>query len=114
MLTIMQAACKRQMSSVLQKLRNVRSLQELKEMRQAGVRTFEDAEEYEAEKRKHTAEPGKSGEWPHRPSLQVGMEDTSMAAQVICCPYHSPFTVVFTCAFSRLPALLKQAGQVIP
>lgn len=59
-------------------------MQELREMRAAGVRTFEDAEEYEAEKRKHTAESGRSGEWSHRPSLQVGMEDTSTAVQVIC------------------------------
>ena len=51
-------------------------------MREAGVRTFEDAEEYEAEKRKHNADSGRTGDWPHRQSFQ--MEDSSLASQVRC------------------------------
>ncbi len=53
-------------------------------MRAAGVRTFEDAEEYEAEKRKHLAESGRTGEWSHRQAYQTGMEDSSMLSQVAC------------------------------
>ena len=67
-------------SSVSATAASMRGLQELKEMREAGVRTFEDAEEYEAEKRKHNTDSGRTGDWPHRQSYQ--MEDSSLASAV--------------------------------
>ena len=68
--------------AMLATVANLEDLQELKEMREAGVRTFEEGEEYEAEKRKHNPESGRTGDWPHRQSFQMGIEDSLLSSQV--------------------------------
>lgn len=58
-------------------------MQELKEFRAAGVRTFEDAEEYDADKRRQAA-AGKAGDRSQRYLARTGNDDLAVLSQVPC------------------------------
>lgn len=53
------------------------------ELREAGVRTFEEAEEFEAERRKQQGAQGKGLDWAPRSVSHLGLEEPSTIAQVL-------------------------------
>ena len=57
-------------------------MQELKELRAVGLRTFEEAEEFEADKRRQQGVQNKPQEWSYHSAPHLAQEEPSGIVQV--------------------------------